>query len=1564
MSDKISVFARIRPMLTREKVENRPTFVKSTEKTITCDGEIFNFDQVFDQTATNQTIYDHVAKNVVLSAMEGYNATLFMYGQTASGKTYTVNHIRQEALTTIYDFIENSPDREFLLRISYLELYNERFEDLLSSDGESKSLMLREDLEKNVFLTNQTEIFVTSIQDVANVLKRGDEKRHVAETKANDCSSRSHCILRVIIESRLRDDPDLESSGVFVSNLTIVDLAGSEKASDNTNSYRFKEGCNINKSLLTLSQVIRKLSEASDNENCFINYRDSKLTRYLQNALGGNSKTAIILTISPTSLEETVSTLKFGQNAKKIKNIPKKNEILNEQAELKRSLKEIERLKECIKKLESTQSSDELEEQKKKQKVLTEELRSMLCISSKASDKKEKNRRQTVCVPQFSRFKAATDVYISPVKLSPPASRMPSSQQGSPEIEDLNLSFKEYEKIFIQEDSFKKLYDVIFKLQQENQSLQERLNFMNHLENTEAPSLVSNESLLDYDGPVVNFTMPLDESLMDGNPRRKSFVHWQNVTLRDHSCSKPPAVDCISEGEEEEEVSTESTATENQSLDLETKMVSEEGKLDQKMKEYIQLKDSVESKIEQLCYLEQLRDEIEELKDEAQKEREKVVDERNKFEDEKKQWLEQKEAETARFSDKNVMIENHKTDLYFRTEKRDIDIQTDMNTANVFDEIREGKYLSPEETLRIEELKEELIAKELHLSELKYAMDKLESAISQERKSMEQMKQEFANKEKCVQQKTDQLKLEEELLKDKLDELISKEKLLSRQKDSEIELEKKLLESQVCELEEKLLVLSPETCLMFEQEIQTDLFLEELSQLQKEKHLLQLEKEKVEEMKNELATQQFLYRMNQESQQEEEICHRKENMLEERIIELEEKLLAANKERGEMLDMEAQTTELSNSFFEEIEEIKRHKLIRLVENEDLEKRIEDLKNQENELKIKEENLEKLAHHVEATREELAEKESQLVQKQSLLDRLKVDLESQMSNMTEREKDLVEQENVFKFKEDDLEAKRKDIAEKELILCQEQNHIDRLKVDLECQISNMTEREKDLVEQENVFKFKEDDLEAKRKEIAEKELILCQKQNHIDRLKVDLECQISNMTEREKDLVEQENVFKCKEDDLEAKRKEIAEKEFILCEEQSHLDRLKIDLECHISDLTDRENLIQQEADQLKLQKEELTLKAKFLEDESQLKNKEDMIHSEQIEQLNALLEEAQNAQNFLTTALEERSQELEEAIEEIEHFQQKIEWGKGVLNEKNLKIKEAEETHQKLQAQLTKMEEDMDTMKASIANHESQLAAKEEELRRGKMTIQNIEKDMQALQSMLKHTEEKNKELQMENSSLNKKVKNLKESNELDRNYYQRAIDNLKRSHNFNVDGSFLEQKAPEVPEIQVKKKLELEFSLQMKEFERSISGKDKKIDELMEEITKVKEELHLARSSSVLKDRNLQRSENILETKKESEVSKLQDRILSLERKLEEADMKNLMMHKKYQQLKVKFAESYKLGAAEAFQEFQSTVPMQGGAVESFKLVSLERENRHLQKKLARLEEELRKETKLARNE
>ena len=145
-----------------------------------------------------------------------------------------------------------------------------------------------------------------------------------------------------MIESRERDDP--ENSAVFLAHLNLVDLAGSERAGENVGDRR-REGCMINTSLLFLSKVIKQLSEG---QRQFINFRDSKVTRILQNALGGNSKTAVLCTVSPTSVEETFSTLKFAENAKNVKNKPKQNEVLTDQAMLKRKQKEIEDLKKYI----------------------------------------------------------------------------------------------------------------------------------------------------------------------------------------------------------------------------------------------------------------------------------------------------------------------------------------------------------------------------------------------------------------------------------------------------------------------------------------------------------------------------------------------------------------------------------------------------------------------------------------------------------------------------------------------------------------------------------------------------------------------------------------------------------------------------------------------------------------------------------------------------------------------------------------------------------------------------------------------------------------------------------------------------------------------------------------------------------------------------------------------------------------------------------------------------------------------------------------------------------------
>ncbi|KAH0615891.1 hypothetical protein JD844_026494 [Phrynosoma platyrhinos] len=227
------------------------------------------------------------------------------------------------AIHDVFNTICKIPDREFLLRISYMEIHNETIQDLLCSNiRKKKPLVVREDINRTIYVEDLSEEVVVSPEQVLSWLQKGEKNRHYGETKMNERSSRSHTIFRMIIESKEKDTSSSSYEGaVMVSHLNLVDLAGSERASQTgSEGIRFKEGCNINRSL------------------GFINYRDSKLTRILQNSLGGNAKTVIICTITPVSLEETLSTLQFASTAKKMKNTPKVNEVLDDDALLKRCI--------------------------------------------------------------------------------------------------------------------------------------------------------------------------------------------------------------------------------------------------------------------------------------------------------------------------------------------------------------------------------------------------------------------------------------------------------------------------------------------------------------------------------------------------------------------------------------------------------------------------------------------------------------------------------------------------------------------------------------------------------------------------------------------------------------------------------------------------------------------------------------------------------------------------------------------------------------------------------------------------------------------------------------------------------------------------------------------------------------------------------------------------------------------------------------------------------------------------------------------------------------------------
>ncbi|XP_011884304.1 PREDICTED: centromere-associated protein E isoform X9 [Cercocebus atys] len=426
----VAVCVRVRPLNSREESlgETAQVYWKTDNNAIyQVDGsKSFNFDRVFHGNETTKNVYEEIAAPIIDSAIQGYNGTIFAYGQTASGKTYTMmgseDHlgVTPRAIHDIFQKIKKFPDREFLLRVSYMEIYNETITDLLCGTQKMKPLIIREDVNRNVYVADLTEEVVYTSEMALKWITKGEKNRHYGETKMNQRSSRSHTIFRMILESREKGEPSNCEGSVKVSHLNLVDLAGSERAAQTgAEGVRLKEGCNINRSLFILGQVIKKLSDGQ--VGGFINYRDSKLTRILQNSLGGNAKTRIICTITPVSFDETLSTLQFASTAKYMKNTPYVNEVSTDEALLKRYRKEIMDLKKQLEEvsletraqaMEKDQLAQLLEEKDLLQKVQNEKIENltrMLVTSSSLTSQQElkakRKRRVTWCLGKINKMK-------------------------------------------------------------------------------------------------------------------------------------------------------------------------------------------------------------------------------------------------------------------------------------------------------------------------------------------------------------------------------------------------------------------------------------------------------------------------------------------------------------------------------------------------------------------------------------------------------------------------------------------------------------------------------------------------------------------------------------------------------------------------------------------------------------------------------------------------------------------------------------------------------------------------------------------------------------------------------------------------------------------------------------------------------------------------------------------------------------------------------------------------------------------------------------------------------
>lgn len=358
-SESVRVMVRARPFNDREKGKGCKNCIEAdmancqvilNNPTDADLSKAFGYDAVFPTSVSQQTVYEQSSFPIIESVLDGYNGTIFAYGQTGCGKTHTMmgNPAKEElrgiiprAFEHIFGKIGSSGQKNYLIRCSYIEIYNEEIHDLIGKDWNIK-LELKESSDKGLFIKDVAMHVVKSVAEIENLMNLGTKNRSVGETAMNKDSSRSHSIFTIYIEASEKDEKGNER--ITGGKLNLVDLAGSERQSrTQATGDRLKEANKINLSLSALGNVISALV---DGKSSHVPYRDSKLTRLLQDSLGGNTKTVMIANVSPASdsYDETLGTLRYASRAKNIKNQPKVNEDPKD-AMIREYADEIKRLK-------------------------------------------------------------------------------------------------------------------------------------------------------------------------------------------------------------------------------------------------------------------------------------------------------------------------------------------------------------------------------------------------------------------------------------------------------------------------------------------------------------------------------------------------------------------------------------------------------------------------------------------------------------------------------------------------------------------------------------------------------------------------------------------------------------------------------------------------------------------------------------------------------------------------------------------------------------------------------------------------------------------------------------------------------------------------------------------------------------------------------------------------------------------------------------------------------------------------------------------------------------------
>ncbi|EGD73006.1 Kif3b protein, partial [Salpingoeca rosetta] len=471
-ADNVRVCVRVRPMNTTEEETGCKNVVSVDEQrgSVTVNhpsggqpAKTFSFDHSFNANVKQVDVYNTTARPIVEAALEGYNGTIFAYGQTGTGKTYTMEGVRSvpekrgiipNSFAHIFGQISKAEgNARFLVRCSYLEIYCEDVVDLLGDV--SKKLDIKEHPESGVFVQGLTQKIVKSAEDMDTLMTHGNANRKVGATKMNKQSSRSHAVFTIMIErSEVGEDGE---EHVRMGKLNLVDLAGSERQKKTrAEGQRLLEANKINWSLSCLGNVISTLV---DGKSKHIPYRDSKLTRLLQDSLGGNAKTTMIANFGPAdyNYDETINTLRYADRAKRIKNKPKINEDPKD-ALLREFLKQIEELKQQLG--NEPQGSGDEEEEDSSEEEEEEVVGWDGTVVKKKKPKRRKGRKKS-------------QAPLSPSKVEEIQAEINKEREAL--LQQTNMAAEEKEKA---EEALKKREDELTRQHQARVNLQKKMDMV------------------------------------------------------------------------------------------------------------------------------------------------------------------------------------------------------------------------------------------------------------------------------------------------------------------------------------------------------------------------------------------------------------------------------------------------------------------------------------------------------------------------------------------------------------------------------------------------------------------------------------------------------------------------------------------------------------------------------------------------------------------------------------------------------------------------------------------------------------------------------------------------------------------------------------------------------------------------------------------------------------------------------------------------------------------------------------------------------------------------------